>query len=125
MYGPGDRVLLDDGRIRLSVLETRDGEVVTRVEDGGPLGEHKGINLPGVDVSAPAITDKDRADLAFGLHELGVDYVALSFIRTADEVREAQALAQQPRVGACRSSSSSRKARPSTTWRPSCRSPTA
>ncbi len=89
---PGDRVLLDDGRIRLTVLEASDGEVQTRVEEGGPLGEHKGINLPGVAVSSPAITDKDRADLAFGLQELQVDYVALSFIRTAEEVRAAQDL---------------------------------
>jgi pyruvate kinase len=90
---PGDRVLLDDGRIRLSVLGCQDGsEVRTRVEEGGPLAEHKGINLPGVAVSSPAITDKDRADLAFGLQELGVDFVALSFIRTADEVRAAQDL---------------------------------
>jgi pyruvate kinase len=89
---PGDRVLLDDGRIRLTVLGCQDGEVSTRVEEGGPLGEHKGINLPGVAVSSPAITDKDRADLAFGLQELRVDYVALSFVRTADEVRAAQEL---------------------------------
>jgi pyruvate kinase len=89
---PGDRVLLDDGRIRLSVLTTHDGEVTARVEAGGPLGEHKGINLPGVAVSSPAITDKDRADLAFGLQELAVDYVALSFVRTAAEVRAAHDL---------------------------------
>lgn len=88
----GDRVLLDDGRIRLTVVDTNDGEVQTVVEEGGPLGEHKGINLPGVAVSSPAITDKDRADMAFGLQELQVDYVALSFIRTADEVRAAQDL---------------------------------
>ncbi len=89
---PGDRVLLDDGRIRLTVVGSTAGEVTTRVEEGGPLGEHKGINLPGVAVSSPAITDKDRADLAFGLQELRVDYVALSFIRTAAEVRAAQEL---------------------------------
>jgi len=88
----GDRMLLDDGRIRLKVLSTNDGEVTARVEEGGPLGEHKGINLPGVAVSSPAITDKDRVDLAFGLQELGVDYVALSFVRTAEEVRAAQEL---------------------------------
>src|SRR5207248_11366417 len=52
---PGDRILLDDGRIRLAVLQSSNGEVTTRVEEGGPLGEHKGINLPGVAVSAPAI----------------------------------------------------------------------
>ncbi|MBV9581514.1 MAG: pyruvate kinase, partial [Chloroflexi bacterium] len=89
---PGDRILLDDGRIRLTALSTEYGEVVTRVEEGGALGEHKGINLPGVAVSSPAITDKDREDLAFGIRELGVDYVALSFVRTAGEVRTAQEL---------------------------------
>ena len=89
---PGDRILLDDGRIRLTVLDSSDGEVRARIEEGGPLGEHKGINLPGVAVSAPALTDKDRADMAFGLHELGVDYVALSFVRTADEVSAAHEL---------------------------------
>ncbi len=86
----GDRILLDDGRIRLTALGTRDGEVLTRIDAGGPLGEHKGINLPGVAVSAPAVTDKDKLDMAFGLRELGVDFVALSFVRTADEVRAAR-----------------------------------
>jgi pyruvate kinase len=89
---PGDRILMDDGKIRLTVLGCSDGEVTARVEEGGPLGEHKGINLPGVAVSAPAVTDKDRADMAFGLRELGVDYVALSFVRTGDEVRAAHEL---------------------------------
>jgi pyruvate kinase len=88
----GDRILLDDGRIRLSVLGTTDGEVTTRIEEGGLLGEHKGINLPGVAVSSPAITDKDRIDMAFGLQKLKVDYVALSFVRTAEEVRAAHDL---------------------------------
>jgi pyruvate kinase len=89
----GDRILLDDGRIRLKVLSTTtDGEVTAHIEEGGPLGEHKGINLPGVAVSSPSITDKDRIDLAFGLQELAVDYVALSFVRTAEEVRAAQNL---------------------------------
>jgi pyruvate kinase len=86
----GDRILLDDGRIRLTALATRDGEVVTRIEDGGPLGEHKGINLPGVAVSAPAVTDKDKSDMDFGLRELNVDYMALSFVRTADDVASAR-----------------------------------
>jgi pyruvate kinase len=91
---PGDRVLLDDGRIRLRVLRTTSDRVATRVEEGGLLGEHKGINLPGVAVSAPALTDKDRADLAFGLQYLEVDYVALSFIRSAAELRDARASVQ-------------------------------
>jgi pyruvate kinase len=87
---PGDCILLDDGRIRLTVLDTTDSDVRARVEEGGPLGEHKGINLPGVAVSAPAVTDKDRQDMAFGLEVLGVDFVALSFVRTADEVQAAR-----------------------------------
>jgi pyruvate kinase len=89
---PGDRVLLDDGRIRLTVLGANGREVYTRIEEGGPLGEHKGINLPGVAVSSPALTDKDRADLEFGLRELGADYVALSFVRTPEDVQEAHDL---------------------------------
>jgi pyruvate kinase len=89
---PGDRILLDDGRIRLSALSTNAESVMTCVEEGGPLGEHKGINLPGVHVSAPALTDKDRADLAFGVSQLAVDYVALSFIRSAAELTDAQAV---------------------------------
>jgi pyruvate kinase len=89
---PGDRILLDDGRIRLRVLRTGAESVTTCVEEGGPLGEHKGINLPGVAVSAPALTDKDRADLTFGLSQLAVDYVALSFIRSAAELADARAV---------------------------------
>lgn len=86
---PGSTILLDDGRIRLRVLACGDDEVRARVEEGGPLGEHKGINLPGVQVSAPALTDKDREDLAFGL-EQGVDYVALSFVRDPADVYAAR-----------------------------------
>jgi pyruvate kinase len=97
---PGDRLLLDDGRIRLTALSCTADTVSTRIDEGGPLGEHKGINLPGVAVSAPALTDKDRADVAFGLQQLEVDYVALSFIRSAAELREAQAVVHglQPNV---------------------------
>ncbi|MGI9147306.1 MAG: pyruvate kinase [Chloroflexota bacterium] len=88
----GDRILLDDGRIRLSVLECGHDSVTARVEAGGPLGEHKGINLPGVAVSSPAITAKDSIEMAFGLQELAVDYVALSFVRTAEEAQAAHDL---------------------------------
>jgi pyruvate kinase len=86
---PGDRVLLDDGRLRLRVLSTGPEEVRARVEHGGLLGEHKGINLPGVAVSTPALTAKDRADVEFGLN-VGVDYLALSFVRDAEEIRAAR-----------------------------------
>lgn len=90
---PGDTLLLDDGKLRLTVLASARDSVRTRVENGGPLGEHKGINLPGVAVSAPALTDKDRDDLAFGLRQ-GVDFVALSFIRDAAEVHQARSLVE-------------------------------
>ncbi|HEX9116056.1 MAG TPA: pyruvate kinase, partial [Anaerolineae bacterium] len=83
---PGELILLDDGKLRLTVLEVRGHEVRCRVEVGGKLSPHKGINLPGVPVSAPSYTAKDLEDLAFGLQN-DVDYVALSFVRTADDLR--------------------------------------
>ncbi len=82
---PGDRILLDDGLIELRVEAVQGQDVVTRVIHGGLLGEHKGINLPGIATQAPALTEKDREDLAFGLAQ-GVDYVALSFVRRAEDV---------------------------------------
>ncbi len=83
---PGERILISDGLIELTVTAVRGNDVVTEVVHGGSLREHQGINLPGSAVSAAAITDKDREDLAFGL-EQGVDYVAMSFVRRADDVR--------------------------------------
>lgn len=91
---PGDRVLLDDGLLELRVLSTADTDVVCKVLHGGVLKEHKGINLPGVAVSAPALTSKDRDDLRFGVaHD--VDYVALSFVRRPEDVLEAKYLIRQ------------------------------
>jgi pyruvate kinase len=83
---PGDRILLADGSIELVALDTDGTSVRTRVVSGGPIGDHKGINLPGVQVSIPSLTEKDLADLHFGL-TAGVDMIALSFVRTADDVR--------------------------------------
>jgi pyruvate kinase len=83
---PGARVLLSDGLIELRVHEIRDEDVLCEVINGGTLGEHKGINLPGVPLSIPALTEKDRKDLEFGLDH-GVDAVALSFVRTAADIR--------------------------------------
>lgn len=81
----GDRVLIDDGKIELRVEQVRSPEVVLRVVTGGILGPHKGINLPGVAVSAPSLTEKDKNDLTFAFaHD--VDYVALSFVRRAHDV---------------------------------------
>lgn len=82
---PGDRVLLDDGRIELSVTGVEGEDVRLRVVNGGPLTAHKGINLPGIAVSAPSLTDKDREDLTFAF-EHDVDYVALSFVRRAHDI---------------------------------------
>lgn len=90
---PGDRVALDDGFIRLRVDSIEGNTVHTTVEDGGMVSDHKGLNLPGVSISAPALGDKDREDLAFAINELEVDYIALSFVRSASDVKQAKALA--------------------------------
>jgi pyruvate kinase len=87
---PGDRVLLADGTIELRVLEVEGASVRTKVIAGGPIGDHKGINLPGVPVSLPSLTEKDLDDLRFGLTQ-DIDMVALSFVRSADDVRELRA----------------------------------
>jgi pyruvate kinase len=83
---PGDRVLLADGSIELRVLDIRGSEVRTEVIAGGSISDHKGINLPGIAVSLPSLTEKDLADLRFGVTQ-GIDMVALSFVRTAADVR--------------------------------------
>src|SRR5207248_9863781 len=83
---PGARILLSDGLIELRVRGVRGKDVRCEVLNGGILGEHKGINLPGVALSIPALTEKDRKDLEFGLDH-GIDAVALSFVRTAADVK--------------------------------------
>ena len=88
---PGDRILLDDGNLELKVVASRGTEVECTVVHGGLLKDRKGINLPGVAVSAPSLTDKDRADAEFALG-LGVDLLALSFVRRAADVLELRAL---------------------------------
>lgn len=83
----GDRILLDDGLLELKVLETNGKDTVrTQVVVGGALGQHKGINLPGVNLRAEALTPKDLEDLQFGLKN-GVDYVALSFVRRPEDIQ--------------------------------------
>ena len=90
----GDRILLDDGLMELRVLGSDETEVQCQVVHGGLLKEHKGINLPGVAVSAPALIDNNRDDLRFGVrHE--VDYVALSFVRKPEINLEAKQLIRQ------------------------------
>ncbi|MBI4237763.1 MAG: pyruvate kinase [Deltaproteobacteria bacterium] len=83
----GDTILLDDGRIQLEVAKIAQTEVHCVVTAGGLLGEHKGINLPGVALSAPALTAKDLEDARFAIEE-GADYFALSFVRSAKDVRQ-------------------------------------
>lgn len=83
----GDRVLFADGALsgNVAAVRTDDGEVDIQMDDGGHLGSHKGINLPESNIQAPALTDKDRADLAVGI-AAGVDWVALSFVRSRDDI---------------------------------------
>jgi len=83
---PGDQVLLSDGLIELRVIEMKGADVVTEIINGGMLGEKKGINLPGVAIKVPALTEKDEEDLEFAL-KAGADTVAVSFVQTADDVR--------------------------------------
>jgi pyruvate kinase len=86
---PGDRILVDDGNIELTANRAEGHVLVTTVLQGGVLSSNKGINLPGVELPVPAMTEKDRADLAFAL-ELGVDVVALSFVRRPQDLEEAR-----------------------------------
>jgi len=87
----GGRILVDDGLLEFEVLSANGGRVTVRTIHGGLLKSHKGMNLPGIDVSAPSLTDKDRADIDFAIqHDL--DYLALSFVRRAEDVRALRAL---------------------------------
>jgi pyruvate kinase len=90
---PGDRILLDDGMLELRVEAVTGGDVACTVLHGGALKDRKGMNLPGVPVSAPALTDKDREDARFAL-ELGVDFLALSFVRRPSDVADLKALVE-------------------------------
>jgi pyruvate kinase len=85
----GDRILLSDGLIELRVERIRDRCVICEVVNGGALGEHKGINLPGVKLRVPALTPKDRADLLFALKH-GANYIAASFVRRPEDVLQAK-----------------------------------
>ena len=90
----GDRILLSDGLIELRVLQVRDREVTCEVVNGGALGEHKGINLPGIKLRVPALTPKDREDLLFALKH-GANYIAVSFVRRPEDVMLAKSLVRR------------------------------
>ena len=89
--GPGDLVLVDDGRIELRVTKVEGSRVHTTVVEGGRVSDHKGFNLPGVPVSVPALSEKDLEDLRWALRT-GVDMIALSFVRSPDDIKGVRAV---------------------------------
>ncbi|MDE7161020.1 MAG: pyruvate kinase [Muribaculaceae bacterium] len=86
---PGDRVLIDDGEMAFEVLSIESDTVTARAENDGFLGSRKSVNLPGVKVDLPAVTERDRRNIGYGV-ELGVDFIAHSFVRSAADVKEVQ-----------------------------------
>ncbi len=83
----GDRILIDDGKVTVEVVEVKGSDVVTKVIEPGAVSNNKGINLPGVAVSVPAMSEKDVADLRWGL-KAGADFIALSFVRNAEDIKD-------------------------------------
>jgi pyruvate kinase len=94
----GSTILIDDGLLKLRVTRVDGTQVHCVVEVGGVLSDNKGLNLPGAKISTPALTEKDKVDLAFAVSELHVDYLALSFVRSPTDVLKAQQLANGTRV---------------------------
>jgi pyruvate kinase len=88
---PGAKILIDDGKVRLNVLEADDARIVSEVKVGGRVSDHKGVNVPDILVPIPALTDKDRSDLQFAV-EQKADWIALSFVQRPEDVAEARAL---------------------------------
>ncbi len=93
----GDRILLDDGRISLKVTDASESTITAQVKNGGLLSSHKGINLPGVRLDIPGFTEKDANDLEFGL-SLGVNYVAISFVQSAEDVLQVRKAIETQRM---------------------------
>jgi pyruvate kinase len=83
----GDRILIDDGKVTVEVIEVKGNDVITKVIEPGAVSNNKGINLPGVAVSVPALSEKDMDDLRWGLRA-GADFIALSFVRNADDIKD-------------------------------------
>ena len=90
----GKRILIDDGLIELEVKKIADNEIVCKVLNGGELGQRKGVNVPNVPVRLPALTEKDREDIVFGIQQ-GVDFIAASFVRSAEGILEIKALLKE------------------------------
>ena len=119
----GGTILLDDGLVRLTVLETTAADIRCRVENDGVMKDNKGVNVPGVRLSMPYMSQRDREDILFGV-EQGFDFIAASFVRTADDVRRSAACWTR-RTPPSRSSPRSKTRRASPTWGRSCRWRTA
>src|SRR3954447_838445 len=95
--GEGDPILVDDGKLRLRVTKVEGEDVTTRVEVGGKVSDHKGLNLPGVAVSVPALSEKDVDDLRWALRT-SVDFVALSFVRSAADAEDVRQIMREEGV---------------------------
>ena len=91
---PGNKILIDDGLIELDGVEVKGTEIVCAVVNGGELGEKKGVNVPNVKIKLPALTDKDKEDIRFGVKH-GFDFIAASFVRTADCIREIKTMLEK------------------------------
>ncbi|MDO5416999.1 MAG: pyruvate kinase [Lachnospiraceae bacterium] len=90
----GNIILIDDGLIELRVKEVKDTDIICTVINGGELGQRKGVNVPNVKIKLPALTDKDKEDIRFGIKE-GFDFIAASFVRTADAIREIRQILEE------------------------------
>lgn len=90
----GNRILIDDGLISMKVQAVTDTDIICVVENGGPVSDHKGVNVPNVPLSMPYVSDKDREDIIFGI-EQGFDFIAASFVRTADDILEIRDILSQ------------------------------
>jgi pyruvate kinase len=91
---PGDRILIDDGKVTVEVVEVKGSDVITKVIEPGAVSNNKGINLPGVAVSVPALSEKDKEDLRWGLRA-GADFIALSFVRSAADLKDVHAIMEE------------------------------
>ena len=91
----GTRILIDDGLVAFEVTEIRDGtDIVCKALNGGPLSNRKSINVPGISLNMPFVSERDRADIEFGLSQ-GIDFIAASFTRTAQDVRDIKAILKE------------------------------
>ena len=91
---PGDRILIDDGKVTVEVVEVKGNDVITKCIEPGAVSNNKGINLPGVAVSVPALSEKDKEDLRWGLRA-GADFIALSFVRSANDIKDVHTIMEQ------------------------------